>query len=150
MLPEYLVAFFMPATEGLQEFQDAMKTIIRHAKQDVAGAHHEPSITVMHGILTSELPPSEKSERVLVDQAAGLVAAGIVSTRWTLTLACYHLVSQKDIWETLRRELEQANPSPDESIALSQLEQLPYLTACVEEGSSHYMFFFYVTGNSVF
>lgn len=88
----------------------------------------------MHGILSSTLPASEKCDEVLTDQAAGLVAAGIVSTRWTLTLACYHITSNQEVWTKLRKELEHAIPDPEKPLSLLQLEHLPYLNACVEEG----------------
>jgi cytochrome P450 len=135
ILPDSLVGFIQPATQGLKDFQEAMNVIIHQAKEDVRREKHDLNQTIMHGILSSSLPPSEKCDEVLIDQAAGLVAAGIVSTRWTLTLACYHIVSDRRVWEQLRKELEQANPDPDQPLSLLRLEQLPYLTACVEEGN---------------
>jgi cytochrome P450 len=134
-LPDSLVHLVLPATQGLQEFQDAMNTTIRQAKKEVLAETCDPNKTVMHGILSSKLPLSEKRDEVLIDQATGLVAAGIVSTRWTLTLACYHIISDQRIWTTLRRELEEANPDSSQPLTLLELEQMPYLTACVEEGT---------------
>ncbi|KAF2476092.1 cytochrome P450 [Lindgomyces ingoldianus] len=77
-LPDSLVSSVQPATQGLQEFRASMSTLIHQAKEDVREGNCETDKTVMHGILDSNLPPLEKSNKVLIDQAAGLVAAGIL------------------------------------------------------------------------
>ncbi|KAF2437481.1 cytochrome P450 [Karstenula rhodostoma CBS 690.94] len=74
----FLAWFIRPAAKGLRELQEAMDVIIRQAKRDVLEAKFDPTKTAMHGILSSTLPSSEKRDEVLIDQAAGLVAAGIL------------------------------------------------------------------------
>lgn len=60
--------------------------------------------------------------------------AGILTTAWSLSVTTYHLVSHSFLLTKLKAELETAIPNPWIIGTLSKLEQLPYLTACVQEG----------------
>lgn len=46
----------------------------------------------------------------------------------------YHLIDNPDILKKLRIELQTAMPTIDSDVTWSQLEQLPYLTAVLNEG----------------
>jgi cytochrome P450 len=62
------------------------------------------------------------------------VIAGTLTTAWSLSVTTYHLLTLPSVLTKLKTELETAIPNPSALGALSDLEQLPYLTACVQEG----------------
>ncbi|KAF2110249.1 cytochrome protein [Lophiotrema nucula] len=133
-LPEAVVRYLQPPMLSVQDFQRSMRLLIRDAQNDVRnGSNFDANRTVMHGILTSNLPEEELSIDKLQDHAAGLIGAGIASPQLTLTTACYHIISDHAIRAALRKELEEAMPDPDSPLPLAQLEKLPYLGACIEE-----------------
>lgn len=70
-------------------------------------------------------------------EALGVIGAGIETTKHAATICCFHVLSNPRIFETLQKELMQVMPDPRGPIpGLSQLEALPYLSACIEEGES--------------
>ena len=111
-----------------------MRTLIRGIQRDrEMGKGDETQGTIFDGLLQSSLPPQELSEKRLEDEAVSIIGAGIASTEWTLTLACFHILDNPQIQRRLKEELATAIPDPKISPSLTDLEHLPYLTACVEE-----------------
>jgi cytochrome P450 len=90
--------------------------------------------TAFHELLKSDLPPSELSVDRLQNEAAGIVGAGIETTKGTLSGACFHILDNPPILARLRQELIEAIPDPQNPPPLDSLMQLPYLSACIEEG----------------
>ena len=62
------------------------------------------------------------------------VIAGTLTTAWALSVITYHLLTVPAVLRKLKAELATAIPDPSKSVPLSALEQLPYLTACIQEG----------------
>ena len=89
--------------------------------------------TVFNSLLESRLPPEELSIIRLQQEAAGVIAAGIETLKMSLSLACFHLLSNRDLYQQLRRELESAFPDLANPLTLSELERLPFLTAVINE-----------------
>lgn len=91
--------------------------------------------TIFHDILSSKLPPSEKSVSRLTHEAHTIVAGGTFSTAWPMTLAIYHMLSQPLLLRRLKDELTAATPnaSSKDHIDLRTLEALPFLTAVIKE-----------------
>ena len=77
------------------------------------------------------LPPQEKSLLRLEQEGTLLVLAGTESPAKTLTIIFFHLAANHSVLTKLRTELDTA-PSP---ASWTQLEQLPYLSAVIEEGN---------------
>lgn len=75
------------------------------------------------------LPTSEKSPQRLLDEATLLIMAGTYSPMLSLAVAHYHLIARPDIMKKLRSELSE---HPD-IVDATQLEQLPYLSAIMQE-----------------
>lgn len=129
-----------PSMSLVLGFQDDMRKMVIGAQQDLKdreklSGDETTDKTIVHGILRSDLPPEELELDLLKDHAVSLIGAGIASAQWTLTVAMYHIIADRTVYDTLRRELEDA--MPDAQIApLGDLEKLPYLMACVEEGKS--------------
>jgi cytochrome P450 len=89
--------------------------------------------TIFQEILNSKLPREEKRIDRLGDEAATTVAAGTVTTAWTLSIAVYHLLTMPKILRKLKIELESANHDPSTHCSLASVENIPYLTAVVQE-----------------
>lgn len=70
----------------------------------------------------------------LVQEGQIIVSAGTETTSWCLSVITFHLLSNPAILEKLRQELEEAIPDPEKLVPVEKLEQLPYLTACIQEG----------------
>ncbi|CEL07565.1 Putative Cytochrome P450 [Aspergillus calidoustus] len=77
------------------------------------------------------LPPSEKTLLRLEQEGALLVLAGTESPAQTLNIIFYHLLANPTLLEKLRDELH----TVPASASWTQLEQLPYLSAVIEEGN---------------
>lgn len=89
--------------------------------------------TIFHGLLQSELPESEKSSARLAEEAQNLLAAGTDSTANTLAALTYQLLTHPQQLQKLRAELQQAIPEDSLSV-FSKIENLPYLSAVIQEG----------------
>jgi cytochrome P450 len=84
--------------------------------------------------LNSKLPPEEKTSTRLWQDGQVTVIAGTLTTAWALSVVTYHLLTVPNVLKKLKAELVSAIPDPSKSLPLSALEQLPYLTACIQEG----------------
>ena len=90
--------------------------------------------TVFLQLLQSKLPPEELSQDRLQNEAVSIVGAGFETTKWALTVAFYHILANPAIYQRLRQELADAMPNPDQILSWPELQALPYLSACIEEG----------------
>lgn len=90
--------------------------------------------TVFRQLLQSKLPPEELSQERLLHEAILLVGAGFETTKGALAVAFYHILANPAIYQKLRRELTSAMPNPDQILSWPELQALPYLFACIEEG----------------
>lgn len=85
-------------------------------------------------MLRSDLPPEEKKIDRLNEEAQLLVAAGLVTTAWALSVTSFHIINSPQIYAQLRAELIGAVPDRSTPFAWSEVENLPYLNACIREG----------------
>ncbi|KAJ6136314.1 Cytochrome P450 [Penicillium capsulatum] len=87
---------------------------------------------VYESVLVNEsLPPQERSLTRLEQEGSLLVLAGTESPAQSLNIIFYHLLSNPSMLARLRAELETVPPNA----RWAQLEQLPYLSAVIEEGN---------------
>src|SRR6266487_5460425 len=89
--------------------------------------------TIFHELLNSDLPTEEKSNARLGDEAQLIVAAGLITTSWALSVSSFHIINNPQIAQRLRKELKTAGLTPMAPMDWHQLEQLPYLNSCVHE-----------------
>jgi cytochrome P450 len=136
-IPHPLVRILQPSVSCVLDFQEDMRRLILRAQEEVgAKKDTDADTTIIHGILRSELPKEELGMELLKDHAVSLIGAGIASAQWTLTIACFHIISDRRVYAKLKTELGDAMPDPDLPAPFDTvLEKLPYLTACVEEGN---------------
>lgn len=99
-------------------------------RDDSKDANHR---TIFYEILNSSLPPAEKSDARLAQDGQIVVFAGTLTTAWALSVAVFHLLSQPDTLAKLKAELATAMGNSVDPISIAALEQLPYLTGCVQE-----------------
>jgi cytochrome P450 len=88
--------------------------------------------TIFHEILSSKLPPSDKSAQRLADEAQIVVGGGVETTAFALSIAAFHIIHNPRIYERLHADLVEALPNRS-MLDLYTLEQMPYLKACVME-----------------
>jgi cytochrome P450 len=65
----------------------------------------------------------------LSDEGNILIGAGSETTAQILAVLSYYLISNPDVLEKLRKELETVMPDPNTPVKWQQLEQLPYLVS---------------------
>ena len=86
--------------------------------------------TIFHEVLNNpELPESEKTDARLGDEAQLIVAAGLITTSWALSVASYHLSADPSKVARLRTELA----SVEQPYDWRRLEKLPFLNGVVHE-----------------
>jgi cytochrome P450 len=87
-------------------------------------------------MLNHDLPPEETSPRRLRDEAQTVVGAGLTTTAWSLSHACFYLTENETLQAKLRAELMDAIPDilAEDAFNFQKLEGLPYLRGCVREG----------------
>ncbi|RDW59056.1 hypothetical protein BP5796_11980 [Coleophoma crateriformis] len=98
-------------------------------RDDSKGANHK---TIFYEILKSDLPPEEKSDKRLSQDGETVVIAGTLTTAWALCVALFYLLSQPETLRRLKQELETFFSSSKRP-TVAELEQLPYLTGCIQE-----------------
>jgi cytochrome P450 len=86
--------------------------------------------TIVHEIMDSKLPTSEKMFDRVYEDVSTITGAGFETTASALRLMIYHLFTSPEMLQRLRDELASATNPCD----LPALEQLPYLTAILMEG----------------
>ena len=90
--------------------------------------------TIVHEIMDSKLPPSEKTFDRVFTEVTTVTGAGFETTASVLRLIFFHIFSQAEIVQRLRAELASAGAVLDHPLDVKTLEQLPYLTAVLTEG----------------
>ncbi len=84
-------------------------------------------------MLRSELSPEDKGITRLNEEAQLLVAAGLTTAAWAMSVTSFYIIQNPAIYERLRNELLSAIPGRT-TISWASVENLPYLNACIREG----------------
>ena len=104
---------------------------------DAHNPHERPTgsnPTIFHEILSSDLPPHEKSYQRLWQEGSSLIGAGVETTSNTLNVIIFYLLQNPAHLRQLQEELDRLMPDPTRIASWKQLETLPYLTAVNLEG----------------
>lgn len=137
----------------VQEIDKQIRLIMEGENKGYEDVAHR---TVFHEILSSKiLRPDEKTPEVLYvvfcplhlidqnltscrsDEAQSIVLAGIETTKAIMVTACFWVLEKPEVNEQLRKELEAAIPDPSNMPSLSSLQNIPYLSAVVQEGTKY-------------
>lgn len=134
-LPHWLALAIAPGVSMYIGFildcEKAIKAIKNGSRDASTKTNHT---TLFHELLHGDLPHSETSVKRLVQEAQIVVSAGTETTAWCLSVITFHLLANPKILAKLRKELEEVIPDPDKRVPVERIEQLPYLTACIQEG----------------
>ncbi|KAF1811223.1 trichodiene oxygenase [Eremomyces bilateralis CBS 781.70] len=131
-LPDWLVQILEPASaELLRLKRDQWDLVGRTIRGEELKVSHR---TIFNEIVESQLPPEDKSQQRLADEAQTTVGAGVETTANTLSIATFHISNTPSIYEKLHKELVEAFPDRTVVPSLYDFEKLPYLRACIQEG----------------
>ena len=129
VLPAWITRHINPFFAEQIRWEDCLRREIRNAFHD-----EKERRTVFHQIKKSSLPAEEMSVERLKDEANILLAAGTETTSRTIAVTCYYLIENFDVRAKLFEDFKSVMPSVHSDVSLAQLEQLPYLSAVVNEG----------------
>ena len=87
--------------------------------------------TIFTEMMEAPLVPSEMETTRIADEAAGIVGAALETTKWALSVITYYVLSDREILNRLKKEL---NDAQAHSLSIPELEKLPYLMAVIQEG----------------
>lgn len=90
--------------------------------------------TIVHEIMQSKLPPSEKKFVRVFEDVSTVTGAGFETVASALRLIFFNVYSNPEILRRVRAELASAGAGSRDTLELKTLEQLPYLTATLMEG----------------
>ena len=135
-MPIWLVKLANPDLMLMIGWQKHLRKQIREVREGLEkdGKQVTEHPTIFHDLLTSDLPPSEKSMERLADEAQTVLGAGQVTTAYYLRVTTYHILANPAVYAKLHSELSTAMPDPQQLLPLPELEKLPYLSAVVQEG----------------
>jgi cytochrome P450 len=88
--------------------------------------------TIFHEILSSKLPPEDKTQVRLADEAQIVIGGGVETTAFSLSIAAFHIINTPHIYAHLHADLVAAFPDAGK-LELYPLEQMPYLKAIIME-----------------
>ncbi|KAI1121324.1 trichodiene oxygenase [Nemania abortiva] len=111
----------------LKECLEDTRRLVESVNSSSPDQNDETSI--VHAIMESKLPGSEKTTDRIFDDVSTITGAGFETTAGALRVAFFHVFDNQEILQRLRTELATAD-----SRDLKVLEQLPYLRAVLMEG----------------
>ncbi|GAB1191084.1 hypothetical protein APSETT444_000253 [Aspergillus pseudonomiae] len=124
-----------PAMADILDFRRDLSRQVEAIRNDEDTTYKNASHrTVFHELLDSKLPPVELRRDRLRDEAFSLVTAGSGTTAYVLRGTAYHIAANPSVRQRLHDELVANIPDPQQFPTLTTLEQLPYLTAVIQEG----------------
>jgi cytochrome P450 len=91
--------------------------------------------TIFYDVLSNpQVRPQEKEIDHLQDEAQVIIGAGTITTAHILAATTFYLINNPSIRGKLQAELEPLMQETGGKPEWSQLEQLPYLSAIIQEG----------------
>ncbi|KAL8690123.1 MAG: hypothetical protein Q9224_004482 [Gallowayella concinna] len=133
-LPDFVILRLQPSLRLANKIMKKMETDIHSLSKrlEIGSPKAEPGIFV--GLLESNLPSEDKVADRMSREGMALLVAGSETTAQTLSITTYHIMANSGVVTELRKQLESAIPQADVLPPLAQLEAIPYLHACVQEG----------------
>lgn len=132
-LPEWLALKMQPAIflilQLAKDFDVKLKEILAGTAKE-----NPDHPTILYELVRSDLPDSEKKIGRLNEEAQLLVAAGLTTASWAMTVTAFHIIANPNVYAALKQELTSAIPEAGVLPEWSGVEKLPYLNACMREG----------------
>ncbi|KAL8646237.1 MAG: hypothetical protein Q9210_006250 [Variospora velana] len=133
-LPDAVTLWLNPRMKLTMDIINRMQGDVMSIMKGIEEKSYKPNPSVFEGLLTSSLPPQERTLDRLVKEGMALIIAGSEATAQTLSITTYHLLANPDKLAKLRTTSYDSIPDPNAPPSLAQLESNPYLVACVQEG----------------
>ncbi|KAF2868115.1 cytochrome P450 [Massariosphaeria phaeospora] len=139
-IPHSITERLQPAAKPLLQFKREMATLIARTLRGESLHSNSAPKTIFHSILASKhLPPTDKTQQRLEDEAQIIIGGGVETTAFALTIASFHIIHTPRIYARLHADLVAAFPNSSSTsssaLDLYALEQLPYLKACIMEAA---------------
>ncbi|KAL8841191.1 MAG: hypothetical protein Q9170_001045 [Blastenia crenularia] len=94
----------------------------------------EVKSTIFEGILSSSLPEEEKTDARMAHDAQLIGLAGEGTTAYTLSATLFELLAHPEDLQRVKTELAAAIPDKNKVPSYSDVENLPYFNAAIQEG----------------
>jgi cytochrome P450 len=120
------------SSKALSRCSQTSQAIKDQTRDIETGKNMSQENTIFHHVLASDMPESEKRLSRLWQEGMVVVGAGTETTAWTLVVGLTYIMMNDKIRHRLETELREAEENRD-TLHLKDLEQLPYLTACIKE-----------------
>ncbi|KAI0911296.1 cytochrome P450 [Ustulina deusta] len=120
--------FLLTLTQRIKDHIRAIQNGTNKSNEKTDGSHR----TIFHDVLEADIPASEKRLERMWQEGMIVVGAGTDTTAWTLVVAMVYIILNPPIRQRLEAELKAATTEKG-GLQLSDLEQLPYLSACIKE-----------------
>ncbi|KAL4744321.1 hypothetical protein BDW72DRAFT_212832 [Aspergillus terricola var. indicus] len=130
-VPVWAFAIVKPATAVVAGIQKRVAEKSAKALRMTASSKEER--TMFDALTDPKLPACERTLSRIHDEGMILLSGGTEPTANALTVAAFHIINQKDILTTMRAEVRASGIGDVKKASLTELEQLPYLTAVVNE-----------------
>ncbi|KAF8806912.1 cytochrome P450 [Phlegmacium glaucopus] len=135
-VPESFASVLRPSTKGILDQRKQMGAQIDEILKDPTSLQNVDHETIYHHFLTPQpdnprLPPITREW--LLDEGLYMRFAGSDTVGNTCTVAAYHILSNKHVYDTLTAALKLAWPDKDVPACYETLEKVSYLTAVVKE-----------------
>ncbi|POR38211.1 Cytochrome P450 CYP58R1, partial [Tolypocladium paradoxum] len=130
-IPNSIVKAVFPPVADLGLLEIETKNRILSYSKNQAKIGFQPAI--LSALIDPDIPLEERSIDRLVDETIVFLMAGTETSSRVLSVAMFYLLNDAACLRKLREELSQLPFRPDNDYAMSQLENLPYLTAVVHE-----------------
>ncbi|KAL6711503.1 hypothetical protein ACN47E_004437 [Coniothyrium glycines] len=134
-IPDNVTVWLQPAAKALLKFKRDQWELIARTLRGEDVASNDAKKTIFQEILASKkLPPEDKSQQRLADEAQIVIGGGVETTAFALSIAAFHIIISPRIYERLHRELVEAFPNRA-TLELYPLEQMVYLKAIIMEAA---------------
>ncbi|KAL4872418.1 hypothetical protein BDV12DRAFT_183083 [Aspergillus spectabilis] len=135
-VPRPVVQVISPGVALLYQVQETMSSQIQPLAERKPDSKISRPLTVFDSLLAGDLPPAEKTIQRLKGEGQTLIGAGTLTTGNALKTIVFHVQNTPHILQSLQMELDTSlsGSDPLDMADLTQLERLPYLTACIWEG----------------
>lgn len=133
-IPDQVTAWLEPAAKPLLKFKRDQWDLIARTLRGEEIKNNDAKKTVFQEIISSKLPPENKTHQRLADEAQIVVGGGVETTAFALSIATFHIINTPRIYERLHKDLVEAFPNRA-SLELYPLEQMPYLKAIIMEAA---------------
>ncbi|KAH8894326.1 cytochrome P450 [Thozetella sp. PMI_491] len=133
-IPQSWALKYIPSTKGFLLSMQRSQESFAKTKRDADAGKKESRPTIFHTLLSTD--PSLYDiplDAYCIGESFSFLQAASDTTGNAMSLAAYRIMSSPEVYATLRKELCDAFPDPD-NMPLAELEKLPYLTGVVKEG----------------